>query len=250
MIKYEQFIENYRDDYKKYRGWSIIKNDYYIFHYFKGCLREKDLNLIISTQTKSYKKICDSLDISSSKIIKYYIYPDQDEKEKLMGNRVYGQSVYADNSIHIVFNNKVRPIGSHEDTHLLSLKYGLATSFFAEGLAESIDHKTTFMGKSRKEWLKNYHKTYKETDISAFFAQQAWLDTPDEMSSEFYTIAMFYVSFLIKNFGKENFLRFYKKMNRGMDKGQIISTLENIFKDNYQNINIKWLKLINSKKQN
>jgi len=239
-VKYTQFIENYKENYKKYNGWLKKYTDHYIFYYFNDYFIKKEINKIIKIQERSYKKILEFLNTKTSKKIKYYIYPNQETKAKFMGNFVYAQSVYKDYSVHIVYNKKIKPLGPHEDTHLLSLKIGLATSFFAEGLAECISNKRVFNGKKRIVYINNWLKKYKKIDISKYFTQKGWIDSPDNESSEFYTIAMSFTKYLIKKFGKNIFLKFYKKINRGMNEKQIINTMGTVFKSDYIQIISDW----------
>ncbi len=158
-----------------------------------------------------------------------------------MGNPIYAQSVYKDYSVHIVYNKKIRPLGPHEDTHLISLKFGLPPSFFAEGLAESIASKKRFFnGKSRKYFIKKWLNKYDKDSLSNFFIQKGWLDTPDNESGEFYSIAMSFTLYLIKVFGKEKFFKLYKKINRNMTIKQIVYTMEKVFLMDYEQIISNW----------
>src|ERR1035437_1791008 len=138
LMRYNQFIENYKEYYKKYKKWSKKETDHYVFYYLENNFIKKEINKIARTQENARKKILSFFNVKNSKKIKYYIYPDEHTKSDFMGNLVYAQSIYNDYSVHIVYNKKIKPLGAHEDTHLISLKFGLATSFFAEGLAECI----------------------------------------------------------------------------------------------------------------
>lgn len=240
-MKYKQIIQNFKEDYKKEKEWSIIETDHYIFHYFKKYTSSLSVKKVAVIQEKSYAKILSFLSISDLNIkINYYIYPDEESKTRLMGNGTFGQSVYKDFSIHIVYNKKIKPVGSHEDTHLLSIKYGLATSFFAEGLAEVVDFNSVFMSKSRKYWLKKWIKKYNIENVSKFFTQDGWIDSPDDESAEFYTISMLFVKFLIDRFGIKSFLDFYKSINRGMSEEEIIDKLEKVYNIKYFLLICEW----------
>lgn len=239
-MKYKQFIENYKDNYKKYKGWKVKKTESYIFYYFDNDFIKKDINKIINTQQKSYNKILTILNINYNKKIKYYIYPNTKTKASLMGNHVYAQSIYSDNSIHIIYNKNIQPLGPHEDTHLMSLKLGLPTSFFAEGLAEYIANRRKFNGEERSLYVKKWLKKYNKDEISNFFAQKSWLNTSDKESGEFYTISMYFVKFLIKLYGKDNFIKFYKKVKREMTSRQIEILMSQVFNIEYKNIIKEW----------
>ncbi|MFH1626509.1 MAG: hypothetical protein ABH971_00145 [bacterium] len=237
---YNQFIENYKEYYKKYKKWLKKETDHYVFYYLDDVFIKKEISKIARIQESANKKILKFLGINKSKKINYYIYSNEHLKSEFMGNSVYAQTVYKDNSVHIVYNKKIKPLGAHEDTHLISLKFGLATSFFAEGLAECIANKKPFNGKNRIYFIRKWLKKYKIFNLSDFFTQKSWLDTPDEEAGEFYSIAMFFTKHLIKSFGKEKFINFYKKINRDMTSEQIIHIMSEVFKTDYRQIISSW----------
>jgi hypothetical protein len=95
------------------------------------------------------------------------------------GDDWYAQSIYNDFCVHTTYNNKDKVIGPHEDTHLLTLSWGLAIGFFQEGLAEyMVGH--DWYGDSHDERVCKALEKQVLPPFETMFTHQAWLDTPDK----------------------------------------------------------------------
>ena len=196
---------------------GVKKAGSYVFYYTSGSPAERDIDTIVSTQLAAFKKITDFLPISSEKLpdkIEYYLYPTQKVKKQLMGDDWYAQAIYAELRVHVLYTNEIKPIGPHEDTHLLSLPFGLAIGFIQEGLAEYMvgrdwygnDHVGVVKEGVKNDWVKLKPELLTE--------HSAWLSTDDAHARHFYALAATFTKFLIETFGKESYLHLYKMLDR------------------------------------
>lgn len=232
-----QHIPEYKTEYKRYKKWSMYKTEHYVFYFFKKTLAEKDLDFIIKVQEKSFNKISDFLNIKKyNKKISYYIYPSPNKMKELLGFSCYAQSVYEDNSIHILYGRFIKPLGEHEDTHLLSLKLGLSTGFFQEGLAEYMSSREIFNGKSRVYWIKKIIKSDLLDRFEKNFVHNIWMNFPDEETPIYYNLAKYFTDFLIKKIGKKEYFNFYKSINRKSTYLDIKGKIEKYTKTDFTNL--------------
>lgn len=191
------------------------ESDHYVFHYFKDSLAEKEIETIIKTQEDAFAQILSFLEIPSpTQKISYYLYPDPETKEKLMGTPWYAQSIYNEFAVHALYSETDRVVGPHEDTHLLSLPFGLSIGFLQEGLAERmVGH----------DWHGNaFEDVVKETLTDEKFVispslltdHQAWIDTNDDYARQYYSLAALFTDHVIATFGKYTYFKLYKSLNR------------------------------------
>lgn len=136
-----------------------------------------------------------------------------------MGSPWFAQSIYEDFSIHALYTEKDRVIGPHEDTHLLSLPWGLSIGFLQEGLAEwMVGH--AWDGKPHMEYVRGGMEKNVYPPIATFMRHEAWLETSDERAIYFYSLAGAFAAYLISTFGRPKFEELYKRTNRKLSGEQ------------------------------
>jgi hypothetical protein len=188
--------------------WKQLKTKHYIFNYFSDSIAEKELKKIVNRQEKEYKSILAYLGLNNRKKIKYFLYPGNTTKAKNVGDDGNANTIRNKFEIHAVYNNEVKCIGAHEDTHLLSLPLGLSVKLFREGLAEFMSK--TWHGQPHNFWVRKYLIENKIPDLSVIIDDGEWDKINDLVS---YPCAGSFVKFLIRKFGKEKFFELYKNMN-------------------------------------
>ena len=219
-MNYNQDLKDYKLDFLEEKGWLVKESPHYKFYYFPDTLAEQDISKIQNSQEKAFEKIVDFLEVNiPNQKIKYYLYPDLEIKERLMGNRWYGQSIYSELRIHILYTEQVKPVGEHEDTHLLSLPWGISIGFFQEGLAEFMSGHA-WDGQNHRVYVRGGYQRDIFPAISEYMDHKTWMDINDEKAIFFYSLAGAFVSFIIKEYGKDKFKVFYKQSNRKNSKGQ------------------------------
>lgn len=233
---YQQNLPNYKHDFLADPRWTKRVSEHYTFNYFSGSIAEKDINTIERRQEEAYKKIVDFLNVPEiSKKIEYFIYPDKETKKALMGDDWYAQSIYNEYRIHILYTEKDKPVGEHEDTHLLSLPWGLSIGFFQEGFAEFMVGKA-WDGKSHESYTKEGYKGSFYGPIKNFMDSGAWLRIDDAKAIYFYSLAGAFVSFLIQSFGKVKFEAFYKTSSRAYSAEKNSLIFEGIYGEKLEKI--------------
>jgi len=162
--------------------------------------------------------------------IKYYIYQSEVEKKKMMGDDGFAQAIWHDKSIHIVYTDKIKPIGPHEDVHLLTLPWGVAVGFFQEGVAEYMSG--CVWGKDKKpaeDFVLEGLDLKKIPDIKNFFSHTFWTENADENIQYYYPLAGTFTRFLVDEFGLEKYKELYKSINRDNSQEENIKIFEEIF---------------------
>ncbi len=228
-IKYKQHLPDYIHKFKEDTRWKLYETEHYVFNFFPNSVAEKEIKIIEERQEQAYQKIMTFLEtpVPTQKII-YYLYPDEQTKKELMGDDWYAQAIYAENCVHILYTEEIKPIGEHEDTHLLSLSWGLSIALFQEGLAEYlVGH--NWYGEDHSKCVKKGWGEGLELSPSELMDQNSWLDIPDGMALFSYCVAGSFTTFLIEKYGKEKF----KKLHRKTDRDNSIQENKQIFKEVY-----------------
>ena len=228
-----QDLKNYTDGYKDPNLWKVFETEHYVFHYVKNSVAERELGYISETQEKAHAKITKTLGLEDMmKKIKYYIYQSETDKKRLMGDDGFAQAIWYDHSIHIVYAEDIKPIGEHEDVHLLTLPWGVAIGFFQEGLAEHMSG--CVWGKDRKpseSFVRNGLDLKKIPDLKHFFSHAFWMENAEQNIGYYYPLAGTFTQFLIGKFGLEKYRKFYMKISRENSREENIKIFEEIFGD-------------------
>lgn len=242
MIK--QYLPTYIRNLLEEKSWRVRESTHYRFHFFPESVAEQEIESIITRQEMGYKKIIDFLSISEpNHPIEYYLYPDEKTKKELMGDDWYAQAIYNEFRVHLLYTEKIKPLGEHEDTHLLSLSWGLTVGFFQEGLAEYLTGQA-WDGKTHLEYTHEGYNKNIYPPLVNFMDHQAWLETDDTQAIYFYSLAGAFVSFLITSFGKDLFESFYHQLNRDNTKKNNEKSFESVYGRKIEDIEIEFLKKI------
>ena len=216
----KQNISWYKTEYYK-KNWQIKKSLPYVFYCFKNSLAEKEINKIVQLKKKHHQKILSFLNLKSDQTIHYYLYPTLKDKLKLMGDDCPGNSIWEKFElingipktnkfeIHVMYNNSCKFIGEHEDTHLLSLSWGLSIYLFCEGLAQFMEGDLfgkDIDGISKK--LLNQNKLY---SISELVNNNNWNKVKPFI---IYPQVGSFARFLIESYGLKKFKSVYQKLSR------------------------------------
>lgn len=219
-------------------SWEVRDSAHYRFHYTKGSLAETEIEKITQTQEDAYKKITTFLGLPAypERKISYYLYPDPETKERLMGSPWFAESIYDDCAVHALYTEQDRVIGPHEDTHLLSLPLGLSIGFLQEGLAEyMVGH----------DWYGNPFETSAREGLAhADFIiseelpvrHQAWIDTDDRYARQYYSVAALFTEFLLNRYGKEKYLELYRSLRREAPAEENEKQYERVLGDSSQEL--------------
>lgn len=237
---YEQYLPDYTTAFKK-APWKTCDSTHYRFYFFEESLAEREIENIVATQEAAFQQILDFLEIlPPEKQIVYYLYPDAETKRNLMGSSWFAQSIYNDFSVHALYTEEHRVIGPHEDTHLLSLSFGLSIGFLQEGLAERMVGHDWF-GNSFKdtvlEALADEHFIFSSDLLTT---HKAWLDTEEEYARQYYALAALFSDYLIAMYGKEKYFELYTSLNRNVSSEENASQYDSILSDNFENIFASW----------
>jgi hypothetical protein len=233
---FEQQLPNYIHTFENDSRWRTQTSRHYIFHYFENSVAEKDLPHIIETQENAYTKIISFLNVPEpGRPIEYFFYPDEHTKKELMGDDWYAQSIYNEFRVHVLYTEKDKPQGEHEDTHLLSLPWGQSIAFFAEGLAEyMVGH--AWDGTPHIQYVREGYDKKLYSPLEYFMRHDAWLETDDTHAIYFYSLAGVFVAFLITRFGKEKFEVMYRQVSRKNTQEENVAVCELVFGMNFQSL--------------
>lgn len=235
----QQNLPTYKRDFET-ASWLKKETDHYEFLYFAGSLAEKDIDVIAKRQEEAFAKIINFLEVPApKKKIRYFLYPDEETKKALMGDSWFAQSIYKDFCIHMLYTEAIKPIGEHEDTHLLSLPWGLSIGFFQEGLAEyMVGH--DWYGKSHASSVIDGLKKNIIPTLHSMMDHKGWSDLDDDSAMYYYSFAGSLVDFLIATFGKEKFKELYMRTNRSFSKDQNEAIFGEIYSMSIGEAEKKW----------
>jgi len=210
------------------------ETEHYVFNYIKGSLAEKDILEISCTQEKCFDKICSILKIVYPRKISYWFYSSPEVLGGYLcdGNSCNGLSITDDvcddigtkisldgseensfivppYSIHAVYEERIKCIGEHEDTHVIAAQINEPSSdFLCEGLAMFMDGK--WWGEPNKYWVKQFCQENicpKPSELIDISEDKFW-SIETRIS---YPLAGAWVDFFINEFGIDVFWNVYSQ---------------------------------------
>lgn len=241
------FIQNlptYAHNFLEYKDWITVETPHYIINYTKDSEAEKDIELIKETQEKAYTKIVSTLNLTEvDKKITYYFYPNEELKTQLMGDDWFAQSILNEYCIHVLYTQQDKPIGPHEDTHLLTLNdLGQSTPFISEGLAEYMAGHA-WDKKPHSEYVKDGSQKGLNMYPSKYLTKDDWFNTDDNYAIYFYSLVAEWTRFLIDNYGIDTYKEFYKSLNRNTTAEEMKSAYVKYFGEVVEEMEERFLKL-------
>ncbi len=214
----EQLLPNYKQNFLADTRWLTKESAHYIFYYFPNSVAEQDIEKIEKRQEEAFAKIIKFLKIDEpEKKIIYYFYPNPKTKKELMGDDWYVQAIYQDFMVHVLYTETDKPLGEHEDTHLLSLPWGLSIGLFQEGLAEYLVGQG-WHGENHDDLVRDGLKQNIFPQIEELLEHKKWLELDDVNALYNYALVASFTNFLIENYGRDKFEQVYRQTNRGKTK--------------------------------
>jgi len=236
----KQYLPNYKENFKDDIRWVKKYSAHYEFNYFPNSIAEKEIYSIEKTQEICFSKIISFLELKEPqrKII-YYLYPDKKTKKELMGDDWYAQAIYDDFSVHVLYTDECKSLGEHEDTHLLSLPWGLSIAFFQEGLAEYMVGKNWF-GNDFNGVLKDILDKNVLPSVDSMMEHKKWMELDDDNVIYHYSFCASFTQYLINNFGLDKFKQLYQKTNRAYTRDENSKVFYDVYKIMPKEMEGKW----------
>lgn len=216
--------------------WKKVESKNYIFNFLDSSTAEKEIKEIIINQEGCFRYIKNTLHTDFKGKIEYYLCETAEEVGELYGDNVPCNGfARLPNKIYAVYNNGVKCIGFHEDTHIISYGINIPPSAgIREGLAMFFDRK--WHGISNLDWVQFYINENKYESIVEMLEDEVFYNIDCNIS---YPIMGAFTEYLILNYGIEKYKEFYssKKIREGFLKafGLGIEALEEEFKE-YMNL--------------
>ena len=190
---------------------GIFSTPHYVFHFLPGSLVEKEIELVAQSQEQCFSKICTALQVDFAQTIHYYFTTSPldigrifwEEGTPCNGVALCGRT---ESKIYAVYNETVKCIGSHEDTHLISFTINYPESdFLVEGLAMCMDG--VWWGLSNEIWSSYYKSKHPELSIRSLLENDAFAERGSEIT---YPIAGGFTTYLINTYGMKKYLDLYR----------------------------------------
>lgn len=183
--------------------------EHYLFHYQKGSLAEKEIQMIAQKQERVFTKICNILNVTYSERINYYFTDSPNAIGRAVWEQDFpcnGVALCGENKVYAVYSEKIRCIGAHEDTHLISSWINYPDSdFVVEGLAVALHG--LWWGLPNETWASYYMEKYPDLSIGSLFDNDAFSKIDSVIT---YPIAGAFTQFLMDTFSTGRYLEFYK----------------------------------------
>ncbi len=210
---------------------KFFETEHYIFYFHSDSIAEKDILQISAEQEKVFNRMATLLDVNFPIKILYYLCQSPEEVGIFCGDNepCNGFTRYP-NSIYAVYNEEIKCIGAHEDTHILSYQINRPDcAFLREGLAMKADE--VWWGIQNLFWCKYFMENRKLLPIEKLFDNDYFYSYSDAIT---YPIAGAFVDWFIDTYSKETFILLYcekenyvKALETLLDK--TITTIEEEF---------------------
>ena len=223
-------------------NWIIKESEHYIFHYHKNSIAENMIDEIVQEQEYCFNHISKVLSTDFNIKINYYLCNSAEEVGALYGdNDPCNAFARKPNSIFAVFNEDVKCIGYHEDSHILS--YSIATPpqvFVREGLAMYFDKH--HFGISNSNWVAYFMYSDKYINISNLISNDEFYKNPWNIT---YPIAGAFTDYIITTYGIDKYIEFYKALDTNFN-----DNFYNVFGIDVNEFEVNFIKYIKSLKTN
>ncbi|MDD5568986.1 MAG: hypothetical protein PHG23_01050 [Candidatus Pacebacteria bacterium] len=245
-MKYIQNIPWYKPDYLN-QPFNKEESLHYFFYFQKGSLAEQNRKNIVDTKENHYKKILSWLNLDNNRKIGYFLYPSLKEKAALMGDNSPGNAIWQELEnnvpkkfeIHVVYDEKCKFIGEHEDTHLLSLPWGLSIYLLCEGLAQYMEN--SFMDKELYAVSGDLLRENKLYSLEWLCDNNNWEEVEPTI---IYPQVGSFAKFLLEQYGKDKFKEVYQNTSRNSDISENLSRIEKIYSKSIGELEKEWIKKI------
>ena len=190
---------------------EIYISEHYVFHFQPGSPAESEIVTIAQGQEQCFSEICAVLQVDYPEKIHYYFTASPLEIGRVFweeGTPCNGVALCGREQakIYAVYNETVKCVGSHEDTHLISFQINYPESdFIVEGLAMFMDG--LWWGIPNEVWAAYYKQKHPELNIRSLLDNEAFAQQGCELT---YPIAGAFTKYLADTFGKEKYLSLYK----------------------------------------
>lgn len=201
---------------------ETYSSEHYLFHYQSGSVAEKEILQIAEIQENAFSRICAALQVDYPEKINYFFCDSPLEIGSIFwdeGTPCNGVALCGSNKIYAVYNEEIKCIGAHEDTHLISFLINYPQSdFIVEGLAMSFDG--LWWGVSNEVWT-SYHKSKNASlSVEMLLDNNAFAECGCAVT---YPIAGAFTKYVIDTYGIEKYTALYKY--DGDEYGSVIQTL-------------------------
>ena len=190
---------------------DIYHSEHYVFHFQPGSLAEKEITMIAQRQEQCFSKICAALQVDYPEKIHYYFTTSPLEIGRVFwkestpcnGMALCGREQA---KIYAVYNENIKCIGSHEDTHIISFMINYPESdFVVEGLAMFMDGR--WWGVPNEVWASYYRHKCPELSVFDLLDNDAFAECGCQIT---YPVAGAFTKYLVDTFGQEKYLDLYK----------------------------------------
>jgi len=250
-MEYIQDTDWYKEGYLR-KGFINHESLHYHFHFEPSSLAHQDIRYIINLKESHYNKINQWLGINNNQKIDYYLYPSLKDKISLMGDDSPGNAIWGKLSvingefisqkyeIHVIYNERCKFIGEHEDTHLLSLPWGLSVYLFCEGLAQYMEN--GFMGSDLHVLTKDIKLKGNLYSLQFLCSNDNWKDV--ELVIIYPQVGSF-VKWLISEYSREKFKDVYCHTSRHYSLSQNLDEIKKVYGKDILVLESEWLLYLN-----
>lgn len=216
----------------------LHETEHYRFFFEPGSAAERDIIQIADVQEEAYERITSYLQVNFPSKINYHFYDTPEEVSIQYGDDepCNGFARYP-NNIYAVYNDKIKCIGPHEDTHIIAAQIHIPDCvFLKEGLAMKADE--TWWGIENELWCRYFLDHDEYLSVALLFQREYFFANGCEIT---YPIAGAFVNWMINQYSLETFLVLYKKDN------DYVKNLEKLVHKSISEIEYDFLQYIKTK---
>ncbi|WP_195245405.1 hypothetical protein [Clostridium celatum] len=215
----------------------------YIFNYTDNPIVKNDINKIVSTQEICFQHICNVLEVKMNSKINYYLCNSPKEVGEIYGdNEPCNGFACKMDKIYAVYNEHLKCIGFHEDTHIISYNtLGIPPqTFIREALAMYFDK--AYWGISNYHWVSYFIKNNFYINIEKLIDNNIFYKNNHVITC---TTGGAFLDYLISLFGINKFKNFYTNLNEENFESSFLSVY-NISLNEAENKFLNYIKVLKS----
>ncbi|GAA0788203.1 hypothetical protein [Hathewaya limosa] len=192
------------------------KSKNYVFNYEENSLAHRNIEKIIELQENCFNTINYMLNVTMSKKINYFLCDSPKKVGEVCGDNepCNGFARYP-NIVYAVYNEEVKCLGFHEDTHLIAYNTlgNPPQVFIREGLAMYFDK--VYLGISNYAWTKYFLENNLYVGLKDLLENEKFYKCDCNIS---YPIAGAFTEYIMGILGVDKYKKFYSELNKEVYK--------------------------------
>jgi hypothetical protein len=229
---------------RRLEPFGHFATEHFVFYCSPNTPAYAEIKKIMTQRESALKRACDFIGVKPSQQIVVFFYPDRITKR--MCTHHEGDGLAHGNTIHEVYNDKVKLDPYHETVHIVMRPMGNPPAVFNEGFAVYMQEGHRWHGLHVDVIAAKLAQGGRRADLKKLLTREE-IGSQNDDGKVAYPQSGSFVGFLIESFGKDKFLQAYKELKNPRNKSMQSRnkrTLERIYGRSLHELEREWQSML------